>query len=233
VSEQRRPAGLTGLGAAQEGERFRPLDALGGRDVLLDSGLPTLLFVTVYSLNGQRLAPALVAALAAGAVLGVLRLLRRDPVQNVLAGFIGLAIAAIVAARTGKAEDVFLPGLLINLGYALAYALSILVRWPLLGVLLALLRGQGMGWRQDPVLLRAYSLASWVWVAMFVLRLAVKVPLYLAGDEHLVALGVAHVAMGWPLFFLCIWLSWLIISRATRRAGRSGDEGPGRSVAVR
>ena len=193
------------------GEQF-PTSSLISREMLVDSGLPTVVFVSVYALNGSDLIPALLAALAAGAVLAVLRLVRRDSVQNVVAGFVALGVAAWFASRTGQAEDFFLPGILINVGYGLAYLISIAVRWPLLGVLVGLATGEGMGWRRQPHLLRAYTIASWFWVGMFAIRLSVQVPLYLS--EGVVALGVARVAMGWPLFLLTLWLSWLVIKRA-------------------
>jgi hypothetical protein len=164
-----------------------------------------------------------VAALATGAVLAVLRLVRRDSVQNVVAGFVAVGVAAWFANRTGQAADFFVPGLLINGAYALAYLVSIVVRWPLLGVLVGLATGEGMGWRQVPYLLRAYTVASWFWVAMFTLRLAVQLPLYLT--DSVVALGVARVAMGWPLFLLCLWLSWLVIKKA--RTQQQAQEAPG------
>lgn len=205
---------LTRLGREQAMQGVSPLHAVGGRDALLDSGLPLVVFVTVYTAAGRALAPALWAALGTGAVLAGLRLVRREPTKNVIAGFLGLAIAAFFASRTGRAEDIFLPGLVINAAYALAYLVSLLVRWPLLGVFVGLVTGAGMAWRRDPLLLRAFSVASWFWVALFVLRLVVQVPLYLARDEGLVWLTVARLAMGWPMFFLCIWLSWLVVRRA-------------------
>jgi hypothetical protein len=193
------------------GDRF-PTSSLLTREMLVDSGLPTVVFVSVFALAGQQLQPALLAALATGAVLAVLRLVRRDSVQNVVAGFVAVGIAAWLANRTGQAEDFFVPGLLINVAYGAAYLVSIVVRWPLLGILVGLATGEGMGWRSVPYLLRAYTLASWFWVGLFGLRLAVQLPLYLT--ESVVALGVARVAMGWPLFLLCLWLSWLVIKRA-------------------
>ncbi len=205
---------LTRLGREQATQGASPLKAVGGRDVVLDSGLPLVVFVTVYTAAGRALAPALWAAVGTGAVLAALRLVRREPIKNVVAGFLGLAIAAFFASRTGRAEDIFLPGLVINAAYALAYLVSLLVRWPLLGVFVGLVTGAGMAWRRDPLLLRAFSLASWFWVALFVLRLVVQVPLYLAREEGLVWLTVARLAMGWPMFFLCIWLSWLVVRRA-------------------
>jgi hypothetical protein len=206
------------------GEQF-PTTTLITREALLDSGLPTVVFVTVYALNGRLLGPALVAALAVAAALAALRLLRRAPLQNVVAGFVAVGIAAWFADRTGQAEDFFLPGLLINVGYGLAYLFSIAVRWPLLGVLVALATGEGMGWRQTPYLLRAYSLASWFWVGLFATRLAVQLPLYLS--ESVVALGVARVVMGWPLFLLCLWLSWVVIRRARAQQKALEAEGLG------
>jgi hypothetical protein len=185
-----------------------------GLDLLLDSGLPSVVFVIVYSANGENLTGAIWAAIGSGVILGVIRLLRRQPVQNVVAGFIGVLIAAYVVSRTGRPQDIALPTLLINAGYLFAYVVSIVVRWPLLGVLVGAISGNLTQWRQDPQLLRAYSLASWLWVAMFALRLAVLVPLYLQGSERLGWLVTMRLVMGWPLFGLTAWLSWLVIRRA-------------------
>jgi hypothetical protein len=180
-------------------ERFRPQNVLGP-GALLDAGLPLALFTLVYTAAGRDLTLSLWVAIGSGLLLGVVRLLRREPLQNVVAGFLGLGLAAFMANRTGNAEDVFLPGLLINIGYGLAYLISILVRWPLLGVFVGLVTGQGMSWRSDPALVRAYTRASLLWVAMFALRLAVQLPLYLAGEEQIGWLAGARLVMSWPLF---------------------------------
>jgi Protein of unknown function (DUF3159) len=195
-------------------ERF-DLRQIVGVDLILDSGLPSVVFVVVYSVNGQRLTPALWAAIGAGVILGILRLLRRQPIQNVLAGFVGLLIAAFVVSRTGRPQDIALPTLLINAGYLIAYIVSILVRWPLLGVLVGAISGNLTEWRKDARLLRAYTIASWLWVGMFLLRLVVLVPLYLQGSAQLGWLVTMRLVTGWPLFALTVWLSWLIIRRIT------------------
>jgi Protein of unknown function (DUF3159) len=208
---RRAPSGVAAAIASDD--RFRPANALGP-GAFLDAGLPLLLFTVIYAVGGRNLNLAVWWALGAGAMLAVIRLVRRDQLQNVIAGFLGLGIAAFLAMRTGRAEDVFLPGLLINVGYGLAYLVSIIVRWPLLGVFVGLVTGQGMSWRNDPVLLRAYARASALWVAMFAIRLAVQVPLYLAGEEQLGWLATARLAMGWPLFLLVAYLSWVIVRPA-------------------
>jgi hypothetical protein len=203
------------LAAIAADDRFRPGNALTP-GAFLDAGIPLALFTVIYAAAGRNLAVSLWIAVGSGVVLAGIRLLRREPLQNVVAGLLGLGIAAFLAARTGRPEDVFLPGLLINVGYGLAYLVSIVVRWPLLGVFVGIVTGQGMSWRDDPVLLRAYIKASALWVAMFALRLAVQVPLYLAGDERLGWLAGARLVMSWPLFLLVAYLSWVIVRPAYR-----------------
>jgi hypothetical protein len=191
------------------------VEAMGGRRGLADSGLPGIAFVGSYVASGNDLALSAWIAVGVGAVLAAIRIARRETLQFALAGFFGVAIAAFIAQRTGRAEDFFLPGLLLNAGYATAYAISILVRWPLIGVILGPLSGEGMEWRRDPKRVRLYSQASWIWVGVFLVRLAVQLPLYLAGA--LVALGIAKAAMGVPIFALGIWLTYLLLRRGAEQ----------------
>jgi hypothetical protein len=185
------------------------LHALGGRHGIADSSLPGLAFVVAYTASGQDLDTAIWVAIGVGVVLFAIRLVRRETLQFAVAGLIGVAIAAFIANRTGRAEDFFLPGLFLNLAYAAAWAISIAVRWPLMGVIIGPLIGEDMGWRKDPERLKLYSRASWIWVGVFVVRLAVQLPLYFA--DELVALGVAKTAMGFPIFALAVWLSYLVL----------------------
>jgi hypothetical protein len=190
-------------------DQFSLLRAFGGWGGLLDAGLPGLAFVIAYTAFDHNLRLSLVVALALGVVFAVVRAVRRDPLQNVVGGFVGVAIAAIIANATGKAEDFYLPGLFINGGYAIAYLVANLLRWPLIGVLVGMASGWGTAWRQDPILLRAFCRAGWIWVGFFLVKLAVQLPLYLAGQ--VVALGIARVAMGWPLWLLVLWLTYIVV----------------------
>jgi hypothetical protein len=185
------------------------LQVLGGGRGIADSGLPAIAFVGAYTASGQELTVAIWVAVGVAAVMTVIRLARRETLQFALAGFAGVALAAFVADRTGKAENFFLPGLLLNAAYASAYLISIVIRWPLIGVLLESFEGRGTGWRKDPQRVKLYSHASWIWVGMFLTRLAVQLPLYAAGA--LVALGIARAVMGLPIFAIAIWLTWLVL----------------------
>lgn len=187
------------------------LEQIGGPQGIADSSIPAIVFVAVYTLAGSRIALAGICALAVGVMIAVLRLLKGEALRFAVTGVIGVAVAAFIASRTGRAEDFFLPGLLLNLLYAAVYLVSILIRWPLLGAILGPALGEGTAWRRDPHQLRVYSRASWVWVGVFASRLAVQLPFYLTGS--LVALGIAKTAMGLPVFALGVWLSYLILKR--------------------
>lgn len=188
--------------------------ALGGWRGIIDSGLPTVVFVIAYLVTGSDLRTSLIAAVGAGVVIVIWRLIRRQPLQQVLAGFIGLLIAAWFSSRTGRAEDVFLPGMLLNIGYGAAFLISILVRWPLLGIAMGYLTGEGTSWRSEPDLRRVYAAASWIWVGVFGLRLVVQVPLYLAGA--VAPLGVAKVILGWPLYLAGAYATYRVLAPVYR-----------------
>jgi hypothetical protein len=194
-------------------KRVDLVDAMGGRHGIAESGIPALVFVIAYTVW---------SAVGVGVVAAVVRLLRRETLQFALAGLAGVALAAFVASRTGRAEDFFLPGLLLNAGYAAAYAISIAVRWPLIGLIVGALLGEGTSWRENRDEVRLYSRASWIWVGVFVLRLAVQLPLYLTGS--LVALGVAKTAMGLPVFLLGVWLTYLVLHAGGIDLGRRVDD---------
>lgn len=193
--------------------RDNPLhEILGGRRGALESALPSVVFVTVYLSTGSELGTGLIAALITAALLAAARVWRKEKPVRVLGGLVAVAAAALVASRTGNAADYFLPSLLANVASALVWAFSIVTGWPLLGVVVGFALGQKTRWRADPDLLRAYSLASWIWVGSFLLRAAVNTPLYLT--DNLVGLGVSRVLLGWPMVLVVIALSWAIIVKS-------------------
>lgn len=183
--------------------------SFGGPLGVAESTLPAAAFVVAITINSDDTRTAAIIAVGLAAVLAVARIVRRQTPIYALSGVLGVAIAGYVAARTGKAENFFLPGLLLNIAYAAAYFVSIVVRWPLVGVLVGGATGGGMGWRKDPRLVRSFTQATWIWVGLFLTRIAVQLPLYLAGAA--VVLGAARVAMGLPLFAVGLWLSYLIL----------------------
>jgi len=189
-----------------------PLASLiGGPRGAIESMLPPVVFVAVYLASSSNLTSAVIAALAIGIVLAGLRLSRGEKPVRVVGALIVVIFAAAVAYYTGSAVAYFWPLVLANVASALAFAFSILIRWPLLGVIVGPLTGTGMRWRKDPDLLKAYAKASWLWVLLNVVRAAIQVPLIQGGD--LWALAAIR-----PLFYamvigVVLW-SWRIIKNS-------------------
>jgi hypothetical protein len=171
--------------------------ASGGPLGIAETVLPGVAFVVAYTVSGQDTETSAIVAVAVAGLLTLVRLVRRETPRHALAGLVGVVFAAFVATRSGKAENFFLPGLLLNAAYAAGCLISIAVRKPLVGLVVP----------HAPS--RAAFQATWGWVGFFSLRLAVQLPLYLAGA--VVALGIARTAMGVPLFAIGIWLTWLLV----------------------
>lgn len=192
-------------------DKDKVLSALGGKRGLIDSGLPALIFLLVFNLSSRDVNAAIYAAVAISIVLTAIRLVKRETIQHAFSGLIGVAICALFSKRTGNAADFYLPGLYINVGYALLYLFTNLIRWPILGIMLGPILGENFLWRKDPARLKAYITAGWLWVGMFLLRVLVQYPLYKSGSIN--ALGTARLIMGYPLFILTAWATWQVLRK--------------------
>ena len=199
---------------SQHEDREKVLAAFGGKKGLIDSGIPSVIFLVVFNFS-KELQTALFASIAVSALLTIIRLAMKDTIQHALSGFIGVLICAWFANRTGNASDLYIPKLLTNLGYGTVYLIANLAGWPILGVMLGPILGENLTWRNHPERKRAYTLASWLWVAMFFTRIAVQYPIYKSGNVNL--LGTVNLAMGYPLFIATAYGSWLILKSAPQR----------------
>ena len=198
---------------SQNHDKEKILSALGGKKGLIDSGLPALIFLVSFNFN-QDVRNSAYLALIFSLIVTLIRLFRRETIQHAVSGVIGVALCAWLANRSGKAEDFYLPGLWTNIIYGIAYTISILIRWPVVGLVLGPILGENFKWRQDEARRSVYVKATWVWVALFAIRLLVQLPLYLSGNVN--ALGTARLAMGYPLFFLAAYLTWQIIKNGPK-----------------
>lgn len=204
--------------------------ALGGKRGMLEAAVPTILF-TVTFISTKALVTALTVSVTAALLLLTVRLVQRSNVQFVLNSLFGIAIGAFFAWRSAQAGgDVndqalayFLPGILYNAGYAVVITASILVRWPIVGFMVGSVTGDPTAWRHDRQIVRLTSNLSWLLVVPCVIRVAVQLPLYLAGrsgsydpEAAVALLGVSKVAMGWPLQLAALaGMVWLLARNRT------------------
>ena len=192
--------------------RARMATALGGRRGVLEGAVPTALF-TVLFVTTHELKMSLIVSVVVTAALLVVRVVQRQPVQFVLNALVGVGIGALFASRAGgsdeaKAVAYFLPGIIYNAVYAVAFIVSIIVGWPLVGFLVGSVTGDPTEWRKDRGLVRLCSVLTAVMAVPCIVRVLVQYPLYLSG--HAGWLGTSKLALGWPLqlasFAVMIWL---------------------------
>jgi len=187
------------------------LEQMGGISGLVYSSVPVLVFILVNAIFG--LMPAIWGAVGVAVAITVLRIVRKEGLQPAVSGFFGVAVAAFIAYRTGSAKGFFLFGIWASLIYGSVFLVSVLVRWPLVGVIWTFLDGHGMLWRSDRKALRAYSIATLTWVAVFAARFIVQRWLY--DEDQTGWLAFARLAMGYPLTALAL----LVTVWAVRAAG--------------
>lgn len=189
------------------------LGQMGGVSGLIYSALPVAVLVPVNTAFG--LLPAISAALGVAAAVLVWRLFRRDSVQPALAGFMGVGISALIAWMVGESKGYFLLGIWTSLLWAVVFSASVLIRRPVVGYVWSWVNGHDRSWRSSRKALLAFDLATLTWVLVFAARFVVQHHLYDADQTGW--LGVARIAMGWPLAALGALVTYLAI-RAAQRA---------------
>jgi hypothetical protein len=205
-----------GRGGYREQYRQQLLITLGGWSGTVVTAIPTVVFVVVNAITGLRV--AIGAAIGSAVVLAIYRLLRRQPVQQALTGLIGVLIASLIAGGTGQARGYFLLGIWTSFAYAAAFAVSLIVRRPLVGVAWEFLDptpGSSRPWYRRSCLLRAYALATAGGLIVFLARGVVQTALF--RENATGWLAVARIAMGYPLYLLALAFAFWVVTRARRQ----------------
>jgi hypothetical protein len=188
------------------------LDQMGGVSGLIYSALPVAVLVPVSTAFG--LVPAILAAVGVAVLILLWRLFRRDSVKPALAGFFGVGVSALIAWLVGASKGYFLLGIWTSLVWASVFAISVLIRRPIVGYIWSWVTGHDRSWRRSSRAVLAFDVATLTWVLVFGARFAVQHHLY--DSDKTGWLGVARIAMGWPLTALGALLTYLAIRTAQR-----------------
>lgn len=193
---------------------------LGGRRGAFDATAPLVVFVLTWLLTGNSIAWGAAASLISASAIALWRLRRGTKPRAVILGLLSVCAASAIVLYTGRAADILLPRILANAASALIFAGSIALRRPILGLIVGAVLGQKTSWRRDPALLRAYGVATWIWAAMYTLRVAILTPFWLTAQTDLALLGgtATYLLLSWPLLALC-----LAVSGAAIKAVLPGD----------
>jgi len=185
------------------------LNSIGGIQGFVEATLPGLVYVLSFAI-WQDLTVSIVSVSVAMALLVIRHFLVRRPASALIGPVAGIALAIFLAQRPeGQPADFYLPGFWTNAAYGSVLLLSVIARYPAIGVVVGFMTNQGTTWRKDRRKVRFFNLVTMLWVGLFAIRLAVQVPMYLAND--IVSLGFAKIALGQPFFLLMIWISWLLL----------------------
>ncbi|MDX6322441.1 MAG: hypothetical protein QOF52_2299 [Propionibacteriaceae bacterium] len=204
------PSGEPEFRYVEEFVRHQLSQSLGGVRGMLESALPFVAF-TIAWVIGRQLYPALAAAVGVAVVLGIIRVVQKQSLKFVAQAIFPTAIAALIAARTGRAEDIFLPGILYNGVLALISIVTIAIRRPLVGYVIGAAIGDPTGWTADRGLVRMTSKLTAVLAVPYVLRFVIQLPLFLSGS--VIALGISKVVLGWPLLLAALFVIGLMLSK--------------------
>ena len=222
----------SGLGALARDEKPNARDlltAVGGVRGILEALLPGLVFLVTYSVltsfagwdTQAALVPSLAASVGLAVVFTIVRIATKGQATQAIAGLVGVLASAALALWTGNARDNYVLGFFTNAAYALGLLISLLVRWPALGLIIGFLMGDGVAWRDDKRKYRAAQFLTLVWIGLFVARLVVQVPLYLV--DNVEALGATRLLMGVPLYALVLVFTWLVARAVYPSSARSAE----------
>jgi hypothetical protein len=199
-----------------------PLELLGDRRAVVDTGLGPVAFVVSNAIWGLETAAWIAIGLAV--VVAIERIARRKPVTNAIGGVLGTGLAVFIALRSGHATGYFVPRMLYAAGLAVVLAGSVLIRRPVLGYLIAALYRMPPEWLRHPGARRATSEVTLAWAGLFAFRAIVYAVLIAAGSVG--ALAAASVVMGWPAFGLLLFLSYRYLPRRLTQLGAPVPHAP-------
>jgi len=185
------------------------LGSVGGVQGLVETTLPGFLYVLTFTITRDVVIAASVVGVAVLA-LTIRHFVLKRPWTQLVGSLVGVGLAIWLTLRPGgQAGDFYLKDFWINAAYGSVLLLSVIARYPLIGLLMGFLTNQGLSWRKDRRKVRFFDLVTLLWVGLFATRLIVEVPLYLAGD--VVTLGFVKIVLGLPFYLTMIWISWLLL----------------------
>lgn len=212
--------GETAAAVAARTPADRMMQQLGGVAGIVYSSLPVLVFVGTSKLLGLAVASG--AALGVASLILLWRLVRRESVQPAVSGLIGVAVCVLIAYLMGESKGYFLLGIWTSLIYATLFAVSIVIRRPVVGYIWSWLHGHDRGWRDVRRAVYAFDVATLTWVVVFAARFVVQRVLY--DTNHTGWLVVARIGMGWPLAAVAALVTFVAIRTAQRAVEASQKE---------
>jgi hypothetical protein len=186
-----------------------------------DTLLPPIVFAIINAIFGLQI--AIIVALGMAALLGIIRLLRKEKWHYALAGFLAVGLAAGLAYLTQSAASYFIPAIISSGILLLGAIISIIIGKPLAAWASHLTRGWPTDWFWREDVKPAYTEVTWMWAFFFGLRLGLQILLFQRGDAG--QLAWANTLLGCPVTIIVLVISYIYgIWRLRKLGGPGVDE---------
>ncbi|MBN1314854.1 MAG: DUF3159 domain-containing protein [Anaerolineales bacterium] len=184
-------------------EEFRLVFA--GRNNLLDTVIPPIIFLIINSLFGFIY--AVWGSLAVSLLFSLVRLIRGQSIKYALGGLGGVLLAILIAKVLNRSEGFFLPGVVTGGLTVLVCAISLLIGRPMVAWTSLIVRRWPANWYWHPRVRPAYGEVTVAWLLFFIIRLLPQ--LLLIGKDQLELLGIIQIVTGWPATIILLAMSYL------------------------
>ncbi len=182
---------------------------------LLDSVLPPLLFLIIFTVAGFNLAA--LSALILAVMLAGLRMKRGQPLWYALGGAVGVGLAILITRWLGEEQGFFLPGLTSSAITLVLCGISLVFRRPLVAWTSFIARRWPLEWYWHARIRPAYSEVTLFWTAYFAVRTLLQLNLFRRAATG--ELALVNVVFGWPATILLLIISYLYGTWRLRKLG--------------
>jgi hypothetical protein len=177
---------------------------VAGRNNLLDSVIPPLVFFIVDAFLGLRY--AIIGAIIIAGLTTLIRLSRRQSIAYALGGAAGVGIAVAFAWFFGGDQGFFLPALITGLLTVVVAVVSVIVGKPMVAWTSFLARGWTLQWYWHPQVRPAYTEVTIGWAIFFAIRLAFEYDIFARTPA---LLSLANFVLGAPAMIVLLAVSYL------------------------
>lgn len=184
----------------------------------IDAILPPLFFVIinrVVSLNA-----AAVTAISVAVIIGVIRLVKKQPWKYALGGLFLVSLASGLSFITKSAASYFIPAIISSSVLIILALGSLIIGKPLAAWASHLTRGWPLEWFWRKDVKPAYREVTWFWTAFLFMRLFVQITLYRIGETT--NLTWANILLGWPFTITILIFSYIYGIWRLRNLGGPG-----------
>lgn len=171
----------------------------------IDAILPPLFFVIINRVVGLN--AAAISAISVAIIIGIIRLVKRQPWKYALGGLFLVSLASTLSYITKSAAGYFIPAIISSSVLVVLTLGSLIIGKPLAAWASHLTRGWPLDWFWRKDVKPAYREVTWFWTAFLFMRLFLQITLFRIGES--IDLTWANILLGWPFTITILIFSYI------------------------